>query len=225
MHIPCNAPKASARGYSITELLVALAAGAIVLTSVAVYTVSATRGYAQIVQDARVTRQMTQIMDQIASTIRGSGYHADAARSAASFGADSPSSDSPVIRSPTCAVAQMDTTGVTDGEYRGFRYVLRHGIGVIQTTPWSRVEPDCLAPVSASDWRDMTDLGVVDVLDLSFTPTPGLGACAVRRDFIVAAQGVDIRVRARSPETGSVVRTLDRTIDVRNDIMATGNCI
>lgn len=224
MSISLRAFKRLCSGYTSTELLVALAAGAIVLSSVAIYAMSATRSYAQIVVDARVMRQITRVMDEVADAVRASGYHADAARYVPEDG-NSQSSDSPVVRSPTCAIVRTDRAGTPIGTYRGFRFLSARRAGVIQTTPWVVAEPNCNASATGSGWRDMTDPDAVDVVDFSFAVEPALSTCATRRGFIVASQGLAIRISARATGADSSARTLYQVVSVRNNIMAAGNCL
>src|SRR5689334_21227597 len=94
-------------GFTLTETLVALVAGLIVVSSVMVFAVSTMRSNAQIVADARLMQEMRRSLDMITSEIRRAGYYTDAARFAPST-MQAGLSDMPVIRSMSCIVVRYD---------------------------------------------------------------------------------------------------------------------
>jgi len=207
-------------GFTLTETLVALVAGLIVVSSVMVYAVSAMRSNAQIVAGARLMQQMRHSLNLVTGEIRRSGYYDDAARFAPAA-QQAGLSDMPVIRSPSCIIVRYDRDGAL---YRGYRHAGRNGIGVIQSTTSRGVEPDCGAAASTGIWHDVTDPASIDVQEFSFTPSAGAGGCASLRGFAVIAQDIDVRLKAAAVGSTAVARALAETMRVRNDIMASGSC-
>src|SRR5262249_51643491 len=151
---------------------------------------------------------------------RRAGYYADAARFAPPV-QQAGLSDAPIVRSPSCIVVRYDHNGA---EYHGYRHSAKNGVGVIQATTTRGMEPDCRASAHGSIWNDVTDPGVVDVIDFSFTPVPGAGGCTSMHGFAVIAQDIDVHLKARLVGNTAVERTLAEAMRVRNDIMTTGSC-
>ena len=210
----------NSRGFTLTETLVALVAGMIVVSSVLVFAVSAMRSNAQIVAGARLMQNMRHSLDAVTAEIRRAGYYADAARYAPAA-QQAGLSDMPIVRSPSCIVVRYDRNGA---EYHGYRHAAKNGVGVIQATTTRGIEPDCGASARGSIWSDVTDPKVVDVVDLSFTPVPGAGGCTSMHGYAVIEQDIDVRLKARLLSNAAVERTLAEAMRVRNDIMAAGSC-
>jgi len=212
--------RAGNRGFTLTETLVALVAGLVVVGSVMVYAISAMRSNAQIVAGARLMQQMRHALDTVSGEIRRAGYYEDSARFAPGS-AKAGLSDAPVVRSPSCVIVRYDHNGA---EFHGYRHVQRNGIGVVQTVTTRGVEPECAAQAGGGLWSDLTDPGTLDVRELEFAPSEGAGGCTSMRGFAVIAQNVDVHLRARLIASPATERTLAEAIRVRNDIMASGSC-
>jgi len=210
----------NSRGFSLTETLVALVAGLVVVSSVLVFAVSAMRSNAQIVAGARLMQDMRHSLDVVTSEIRRAGYYADAARYAPAA-QEGGLSDMPVVRTPSCIVVRYDHNGA---EYHGYRHAAKNGVGVIQATTTRGFEPSCAAPAAGSLWSDITDPKFVDVVDFSFAPIAGAGGCTSMHGVALIAQDIDVLLKARLVGNSAVERTLAEAMRVRNDIMASGSC-
>jgi type II secretory pathway component PulJ len=206
------------RGFTLTETLVALIAGMIVVGAVMVFAITAMRSNAQVIAGAQLQQQMRHTLDQVTADIRRAGYYDDAARYAPT--AQAGLSDVPVIRSPSCIVVRYDRNGSL---YRGYRYAARNGIGVIQTATSRDSAPEC-SSAGGSVWRDITDPATVDVLEFSFAPVAGAAGCTSLHGVAVTTQDIDVKLKARQNGDAHVERSLSEATRVRNDIMAAGSC-
>lgn len=207
-------------GFTLTEVLVALAAGLIVAGSVIVFAVTAVRSNAQIVTGARVMQQMRTVLGLVTADVRRAGYYDDASRFAPQshpIGA----SDVPVVRSPSCIVLRYDRDGAV---YRGYRHAEHNGKGVIQSVKSRNIEPDCMSSTATGPghWADITDPTIVDVKEFSFTSAAG--GCTSLHGFAVITQDVNVRVKAVAAGSPTIARDLATTVRVRNDIMTAGSC-
>jgi len=211
------------RGFTLTEMLVALVGGMVAAGAVMVYAVSAMRSNAQIIGSARLLQEMRRSLDLVTGEIRRSGYYADAARYAP-VGKSAGLTDAPVIRTSSCIVVRYDKHDAPPGEYRGYRHVAKNGVGVIQASASQGFEPDCAAPAVGGIWKDITDPRQFDVLEFSFAPAAQAQRCTNINGVAVIAQEIDVRLKAQLAHDSASARTLQEAVRVRNDIMAAGLC-
>jgi len=225
--------KHSSQGFSLVELLVALAAGLIVSSAVVAFMMSSFRSNAEYVQATRLTQELRNSLDLVTRDLRRAGYNENALVLIASGNA-SPF-DKIFISGGTCVLYTYDraggTPGVLDqanGEIRGLRWKsvtnsANQTVGVIEYAESDATgKPSCTGaaatytsfpPVcnATSHWCALSDPSILDVTALTFTDShPPAGTQITLRDIGVSITGKLINSTAYN-------RTMSSSVRVRSD--------
>jgi prepilin-type N-terminal cleavage/methylation domain-containing protein len=236
-------------GFSMIELMIAMAIGLVVIGSVLAFTMSSLNTNTEYVQATRLSQELRGTMDMITRDLRRAGYDQDIMRyiAASKSGALLPPSPfGPIFINDDndCVIYSYDredgTSGVIDlarGEVRGFRRVVVDfdgtDVGVIEMAESAAgVVPDCDGdspdytnyPVGcdASGWCALSDPRVLNVI--SFTlDTDGYitkNATATSTSVVMREVGVSIEGGLRQTQD-AVVRGIRSTVKIRSDCLDT----
>ncbi|HRQ64450.1 MAG TPA: hypothetical protein PKZ76_06250 [Xanthomonadaceae bacterium] len=227
---PCRVCGVHARGFSVVELMVALAASLVVVGSVLAFTVATVQSNAETIRATRLTQDIRVVMGLLTREIRRAGHDALAEQSIASnepgnrFIAFEVNEDGNCVllaynRRPAAGGAwNLDPAATPQQrELKGFRHVLVDGVGVIEayaseSDVASEDLPDC---EDGSDlWRPITSARQIDITELNFD------IALIERNVA----GVDITVRqigidlaARLTTDPVVFRRVRESVRVRAD--------
>jgi len=230
------------KGFSLIELMVAMAAGLVVIGAVVVFTISTARSTSTNVRSTRVMQNLRGSLNVIEREIRRSGFDERALKYANACSdptvpASCPTSNFSqlVVVNPSCVVVLYDNAANTTpgtivaGEYHAFRRTTKSGVGVIQASLASATLPDCTVAATDAAWQDLSDPNVVDITALSFadtfTPTAQGGGCAKAASGLwVVVQDVQVAVTGQWVDPSSHVtttRSLEESVRVKNDRVST----
>lgn len=181
--------RARVLGFSLVELMVALAAGLVVSGALMAFVVSMLRSHNENVLATRLMQNMRTSHAFISREIRRAGFNRDALRIIANpagyngayadlqFSGEAAidDADCPAVvasgleQASTCMVFAYDRVGVNDGaqapnglEWKGVRRVVDdEGLGQLQAFLGTSgaAVPDCEDPVDDANWTDMTPPG------------------------------------------------------------------
>lgn len=232
-------------GFSLIELMVAMAAGLVVLGAVVVFTIATAQSTSTNVRSTRVMQNLRATMNIIEREIRRSGFDEKATRFANSCSDPTVAAKCPTSNfnqlvvatstNPGCIIVLYDNASnttpgtIVSGEYHGFRRNTRSGTGVIQASFTGATAPSCSAALDGAGWQDITDPKVVDVTSLSFTntfsPSSQGGGCVKATSglwIVVQDVGVSIAGQWVDPSTGLITsRSLEESVRVKNDLVST----
>lgn len=239
-----------ARGFSLIELMVALALGLIVSIAIVAFTMSSFRSNGQFVLSARLTQELRNTMDLMTRDLRRAGYN-ESAMSAMGGGSASPFAPMSILTSHTegggeadCIIYAYDrkegTAGVLDvsnGEVRGIRRksVKVNGVdvGVIEYAESSGSnKPKCDGDTAdytefppacdtTSTWCSLSDPSILNITSLTLTDSGStIGTSLALREI-----GVKLEGQLRNDT--SYTRVVDTSVRVRSDCYdptAVSNC-
>lgn len=241
------------KGFSLIELMVALAAGLIVLSAVVAFLMSSFKGNSDFVQSTRLTQELRNTMDLITRDLRRAGYDDNAMAYLATGGI------SPFSRIMTCNAADVCTSGaaaprtciiyaydraagtpgtidVSGGEVRGIRLKTRsvngRNVGVIEYAVSSgAIRPACAAagpdysvyPTTCNAATTWCPLSDGTKLDISTFTLTDTGA----NTGGVKLRDIGIVLQGRIAGTTDYVRGMKSSVRIRSDCYDTSltNCI
>lgn len=172
-------------GFSLVELMVAMAAGLIIIGAAVMFTVSTMRSYSENILSARLTQELRAGMNLVVRELRRAGHDSTSVSrvlttsSASGFTALTVEEDD-----EGCVAYTYDRQG--DTEVRGFR--LNPATGTLQLAAADDVTNPCTGDV---DWEDLTDPDVVQIT--TFRPEVATNTFCARvgeRDTSSPADGV-----------------------------------
>lgn len=153
-------------GFSLVELMVAMAAGLIVLSAAVVFTVTSMRSYSENILSSRLTQELRAGMNLVVRELRRAGHDSTAVTrvltttSASAFGGFETDPDA-LGTDAGCVTYEYDRhiggSGPDATEMRGFR--LNATTGALQFNA-SSGSIDC---DGTDDWEDITDPSVVQI--------------------------------------------------------------
>lgn len=209
-------------GFTLAELLVALALNVIVLAALISIFVTNLKHYRQILNTNRLHQQLQSAMDIMTSDIRRAGYWANASNDLNLDQNNNPfmtgSTDITVGASNTCILFTYDHNNngslpSISSSYDDERYGYRLSGQTLQTRPWGATF-SCAA--AASSWENITDPNVVLITNLTFTLTtqtistgPGTAGITLR--------SVDISLTGQLANDSTVTKTITQHVRIRND--------
>lgn len=161
-----------ARGFSLVEMMVALAAGLVVIGSVVVFTIATARSSSEEIGFTRLSQVLRGQMNIMSRELRRAGANM---QSMDTIGAAlTPANYSSVVISTDrqCVVFGYDTparpAATPAGQpeiWRGFRRTTVNGIGVIQMTTDNNTGNTCS---QSHTWVNLSDPAVVNISALQF---------------------------------------------------------
>lgn len=205
--------KSGHAGFSLIELMVALVAGLIVIGAVLSFVVTTVRSNTQTTQATRVMQELRTSMGLISRELRRAGYNQNAIDS---VGTNSTSTVFTAITTnlaDDCIVVAYDrggTPGSVDvGESRGFRRIVRNGVGLLQASLESSA-----ASCASGSWVDLTDPQTLNITAFSAIPTNTTVAVT---GADLAVRNVQLTLRGESLGPNPIAREISNRIRVRAD--------
>ena len=225
------------QGFSLVELMVAMAAGLVVIGAVVVFTISTAQSSSSNIRTTKVMQDLRGSLNLIEREIRRSGYDENAIKFASacvSVTGVCPVSNFTqfVIVSPSCLLVTYDkysnlTPGTAGtGEFHGFRRVANAaGVGVIQASLNSAAAPSCTAAANSAAWADVTNPDITNISNLNFTQAATVGGCVQASSGLwVVVQDVLVQIGGtwKDPVSKLVTtRSLEESVRVKNDRVST----
>lgn len=221
------------KGFSLIELMIAMAAGLLVIGAVIEFTISTARSTSVNIRSTRIMQDLRNSMNLIEREIRRSGFDENAYKFAGTC--VSPTGVCPVsnfnslvVDSPSCIVVSYDNAAsatpgtLAAGEFHGFRRVANAaGAGVIQASLAGAARPNCTDAATSANWLDVTNPDSVNVTNLNFTQPATAGGCVssaaglwiVVQDVLVQMTGQGVAL-----DSGAVTtRSIEESVRVKND--------
>lgn len=206
--------KKYSRGFSLVELMVALAAGLVVVGAVLAFTLSSLRSNTDYVKATRLTQELRRSIDFIGRELRRAGYDESAAKyysQALTVTTPLTSPFAQMFISDTCIIYAYDRGApaaagqivLADGEVRGIRLGRTpSGVGALEIADSSLAtgQISCTgaspnyatypAACSAGGWCPLTDPRTVDITTFSVGSAGSWG-----QDTPVGGVGTPIQIR------------------------------
>lgn len=219
-------PTSPVKGFSLIELMIAMAIGVLVLGAVLTFVVASVRSNLETVSATRITQELRVVMNLMTREIRRAGYDRLAERSVASSAPGIRYTEVGTGLDGQCIVIGYNRPAVNMGngapvgtEWKGFR--LDEDRSVLQANVTSN-RPVC---GNSDGWIDLTDPDQLTVSQLEFVLTE---TCVFGEDelgeCVPSPEGVQSRVRdviislsAASPREGAVTRELVNRVRIRAD--------
>lgn len=209
-------------GFTLTELVIALAINMVVLAALVSIFVSNLQHYRYVINANRLHQQLQGAMDLMTSDIRRAGYWANSSNDLSLDQNNNPfmtsSTDISVGTGNNCILFTFDhdkngsipsITSSADDERYGYRLSGQ----TLQTRPWGATF-SCSATSTA--WENITDPKVINVTALTFTLNtqtistgPGTAGITLR--------SVDITLTGQLANDATVTKTLTAHVRIRND--------
>jgi prepilin-type N-terminal cleavage/methylation domain-containing protein len=234
--------KRVSKGFSLIELMVAMAAGLVVIGAVVVFTIATAQSTSKNIRTTRVMQNLRNSMNVIEREIRRSGFDERAIRFANACSDPTVPASCPqsnfnqlVVVNSSCIAVLYDNAAnatpgtIVAGEYHGFRLATKSGVGVIQASLAGASVPTCTAAATDTNWTDLTDPNVVNITALSFTdtftPTVNGGGCTKASNGLwIVVQDVQVALTGQwvDPTTSLITqRSLEESVRVKNDRVST----
>lgn len=243
VRVPTMAP-ARAAGFSLIELMIALAAGLVVSTAAVAFLMSSFKSNAEYVQSTRLTQELRNTLDLLVRDLQRAGYDDDAL---AYVGNTNTSPFTPILISGNCVIYAYDrtfpngtatATGVLGAgsidlenqEVRGLRLssanVNGNTVGVIEyAESTTGTRPDCsdaTADYSAfpftcvGTWCPLSDASKLDITAFTIVNN---GTSLPSVSPTMALRRLDIEL------TGRIAGTTDFTRNVRSSVKVRADCL
>lgn len=210
------------RGFTLVELLIALALNAIILTALISIFIANLYHYRNVINTNRLEQTLQAAMDIMANDIRRAGYWSNASNDLALDQNNNPfmasGLDVALGNSNTCILFSYDhdfngALPSISSSYDDERYGYRLNGQAIQSRPWGATF-SCSA--SASAWENITDPTIVTVTALTFslttqTVTTGPGTAGI------TLRSVDVTLTGQLASDSTVTKTITQHIRIRND--------
>lgn len=210
-------------GFTIAEMVVALAINIVVLVALVSIFITSLQHYRFVTAANQLNQQLQSAMDIMTTDIRRAGYWANASNDIGHDQNNNPfmvtgSTDITVGTGNNCILFTYDhgNTGTlpaisasSDDDRYGYRVVNQ----TLQTRPWGATF-SCSA--ANNNWENITDSTVILITNLSFTLNtttlatgPGTASILLR--------SVDITLTGQLANNSSVTKTLTQHVRIRND--------
>lgn len=148
-----------ARGFSLVELMVAMAAGLIVLGAAVIFAVTSMRSYSENILSAKLTQELRSSMNLVVRELRRAGYDSTSVSrvltTSSASGFTGMTSTDPDDTDEGCVTYTYDRAG--DTEIRGFRL----SDGTLQLSATDGPGNPCTT--AGTVWQDITDPEVVTI--------------------------------------------------------------
>lgn len=212
----------SARGFTLTELLVALVINVLVLSSLLAIFIANLNHYTTAINTNRLNQQLQSAMQLMTSDIRRAGYWANAKTSISTDTNSNPfmATGTDVSVGGTgnnCILFTYDKNSngtlpsistTADDERYGYRLMN----GALQTRPWG-ASFSCTA--AAASWENVTDptitLTALTFTERTQTVTTGLGTSSL------TTRSIDISMTGELTSNTAITKTLTEHVRIRND--------
>lgn len=222
-------------GFSLIELMVALVAGLIVIGAVLSFTVATVRANSETVTSTRLTQDLRTALNLMTREIRRTGYDRGAEMTIATNSPGLRYTDVNVNTARDCIVLSYNRPGINGtlnivqtGERKGFRRVVRNGVGVLEANAslTSVAESAC---TQTAGWASLTDPAQVDIRVLEFAlvercvfaDPDGVPPCQPNSSQISAVvRNVGVTLEGRLVRDASVDRRVTDSVRIRADDIA-----
>lgn len=207
-------------GFTITELLIALAINAVLFIALTSIFLANLDHYHRALNYARLNEDMQIAMTMMSQDIRRAGYWANARNDVGLDQNTNPfmtsTTDVSVNVANNCILFSYDAS--KDGTIASIsssvddeRYGYRLSGNVLQARP-----PGAVYSCTATDWENITDSNVIEITALTFTLTTNtLNTGPSTRG--VALRDVDISMTGRLTSNHSFTKTITNHVRIRND--------
>ncbi|MEO6065786.1 MAG: prepilin-type N-terminal cleavage/methylation domain-containing protein [Lysobacterales bacterium] len=212
-------------GFSLIELMIAMAVGLVVIAGVVSFTVSTVGSVGRNIGATRVMQELRGAMSVMTREIKRSGYDRDALDGIARGVFPSGYAALTINTAGDCLLMSYDRVGFNDadnapgaGEWKGFRRNVVDGRGIIQINTQAN-PPSCTADAG---WIDLTSPQDVSVTDFRLTQTalaPIPAGATAAGPIFVALREVQIQMRASLVSDAATQRGLNERVRVRTDIV------
>lgn len=229
-----------ASGFSLVELMIALAVGMVVIAGVVAFTVSTVNSVGRSIGATRVMQELRGAMSVTTRELKRSGYDRDALDAIARGVAPTGYADVTINGTGDCLLMSYDRVGINDtanapgaGEWKAFRRRVVDGRGVLQMN--LRDNP----PVCGADDADWIDLTSPQDISVGFPPAdardevcPAVNGNAPNGIFClvtkvtgdarttVTVRAVMVRLRAELRSHPETLRGIDEKVRIRTDQLA-----
>lgn len=216
---------AAQRGFSLVEMMVALALGLIIIAGVLSFTVSSVASVGRNIGSTRLMQELRGAMSIMAREIKRAGYDRDAIEAISRGVFPSGYAAVSINGAGDCLLMSYDRVGIADtanapgaGEWKGFRRTVVAGRGVIQVNATEN-PPSC---TGNTGWIDLTSRNDVDVKSLQLVQTgiaPIPGGATPAGPITVDVREVQITIRGALVDDPATERGLDERVRVRTDVV------
>lgn len=215
----------SQQGVSVIELLIAMAAGLLILAATVSTFIVILKSNSENLKVARLNHELRSTMKLVASDIRRAGYWSLARNDVYQNTNTNPflsaATDLQVSPDNTCILLSYDRNkdGTlpalnTAGGDKRFGYRVRNQ--VVQSRPLTHTTLSCNDP--DGDWDEVTSSNVVSVTNLNFTLNTVL--LDVNGSATLTVRNVHITLTGQLVDEPTITRTLTQSVRVRNDKFA-----
>lgn len=221
------------RGFTLVEMMVALAAGLIVAGATLAFFLSSMKSNGEYVQSTRLTQELRNNLEMITRDLRRAGY---SDKSLGTIASGTASLLSRIYISGECVVYAYDrvngTPGSPDqgnGEIRAFRRVpvtfQGSTVGVVQyAVSTATIHPDCAAAVTATNyvtyppscdtttgWCPLSDPATANITALTITGGP------VAAGSQISVREIGLALSGQLTGSTSFTRTVKSSVRIRSD--------
>lgn len=235
-----NRRESKTRGFSLAELMIALAAGLIVLTAVVAFLMASFKSNAEYVQSTHLTQALRNTLDLVVRDLRRAGYDDRAVKYLAT-GGSSPFSTVLVQNAGAangCVVYAYDSPtnpGIVDpasGEVRGLRRIVdtTTGNGAIEYAISSgTASPNFTCTDAQADysntlaacvgkWCGLTDPRVTNITAFTITDSSSTVGVAPNQ---VRLRDLGIAIKGQLPGSTEFTRGVQSSVRIRTDCFKT----
>ena len=209
-------------GFTLIELMIGLLIGLIVLSAVIYAFISTLRSSADVLNSARLNREMSNVADIVVGEMRRIGYWP--ITSISPFGATPDLKLMPSDSAATCAYYSYYNDAVSPGSqiYRGIATV--SGALYYAEVASTAINSSSCDPV-ASGWDELTNPAFVNVsmeLSLSCTnvasPSVAVSSCTTAGAGTTYSRSIDISLSAELVRNTEWVSEVSETVKLQNDL-------
>ena len=209
-------------GFTLTELMIAVSLNTLIFGALIAIFLANLNHYKRTINATRLNQQLQSSLDLMTSEIRRAGFWANARNDIGTHANNNPfmtgGADVSINNTNTCILFSYDRNkdstlptinSGNDDERYGFRLIGQS----FQSRP-TGASFDC--NTSASDWENLVDTNIIEITNLTFTPTnytittgPGTRGILMR--------SIDISITGRLKNNPSITKTLTQHVRIRND--------
>lgn len=207
------------KGYTLVEILIALFIS-LFLAGMALFVyIALSKSQYEMLNINRLEEQLRSAMNKMVQDIIRAGYSAAAVYSVQT-GVNSnqfmASASDLTIPIPTCILFTYDSdaNGILP-PLNSANYDKRFGFRLDNDRLQSRPLTDSSFNCTSGAWQDLTDINIIQVTDLTFTP--GNTSISVGGTSTLLMRSVTISLTARLISDSTISRTITQTVRIRND--------
>lgn len=209
-------------GFSLTEILIAVAINVVLLSALVFTFSSSVRQYNSKSNADILNHQLQSALQLMTNDIRRAGYWSNAQNDIDSLTRTNPfmtsTTDIDVNSAKNCILFTYDhdrngsistVTSASDDEHYGFRLSNQ----TLQARPFGS-SFSCGA--NASDWQNVTDPSIIQITNIQFTLNVTIIPPGATTNYMVI-RSVDITITGRLTSNTAVTKTITQHVRLRND--------